>query len=248
MTLSLVAPLVVLALVDSTSFGTLLIPVWLLLKPGRVRVARMLLYLGTITVFYFIVGLVITLGAGAFWKPITQLLETRTALWVLLVAGVGLVVFSFRIDSKKARLRKREGGGRVARWRERAMGEGAAGSGSAAALMGLALGAATLEVATMLPYLAAIAMITAAAMGPIATAATLAAYCLVMVLPALALLIARLVADRRVEPSLRRFGDWMSKHAAGTTAWVVGIVGFLIARDAASRLGLLETLANVRIQ
>ncbi|MEK8226364.1 hypothetical protein NKG05_10320 [Oerskovia sp. M15] len=32
--------------------------------PGRVRVARMLVYLGTIVAFYFAVGLVIMLGAG----------------------------------------------------------------------------------------------------------------------------------------------------------------------------------------
>jgi hypothetical protein len=66
----------------------------------------------------------------------------------------------------------------------------------------------------------------------------MAAYCLVMVLPALALLGARLVARRAVEPLLERINAWMTKHAASTTAWVVGIVGFLLARDAAGRLGL----------
>ena len=34
--------LVVLALIDSTSFGTLLIPVWFMLAPGRVRPGRLL--------------------------------------------------------------------------------------------------------------------------------------------------------------------------------------------------------------
>ena len=35
MTTTLAVSLAVLALVDSTSFGTLLIPIWLLLTPGR---------------------------------------------------------------------------------------------------------------------------------------------------------------------------------------------------------------------
>lgn len=76
-------------------------------------------------------------------------------------------------------------------------------------------------------YLAAIGMITAAGFALPATTAVLAGYCLVMVL-----LIVRILAGTTVEEGLQRFGGWMAKHAAGTTAWVVGIVGFLIARDA----------------
>ncbi|KPC71631.1 hypothetical protein ADL26_15330, partial [Thermoactinomyces vulgaris] len=110
--------------------------------------------------------------------------------------------------------------------------------------LGLALGAATIEVATMLPYLAAIGMVTSAGIGAAGITATMAGYCLVMVLPALVLLAARLVARNAVEPVLRRINDWMVKNAASTTGWVLGIVGFLVARDAAWRLGLFEILLN----
>ena len=57
--------LAVLALIDSTSFGTLLIPIWLMLAPGRLRPGRMLLYLGTIYGFYLILGILLALGASA---------------------------------------------------------------------------------------------------------------------------------------------------------------------------------------
>lgn len=40
--------LLVLALVDSLSIGTLLIPLFLLVAPGRVRAGRVLLYLATV--------------------------------------------------------------------------------------------------------------------------------------------------------------------------------------------------------
>lgn len=240
------ASLAALALIDSTSFGTLLIPIWLLLAPGRVKAGRMLVYLGTIVVFYFAVGMAIVLGAGAFTDDLGAFLDTRPAMWVQLAIGVGLVIISFRFDSKKAK----EGGGRTARWRERALGIETAEPGatrtrtSALPLVGLALGAATLEVATMLPYLAAIGIVTTAGIGTAATTATMAGYCLVMVLPALALLTARLVARNAVEPLLVKINDWMTRNAASTTGWIVGIVGFLIARDAAWRLGLLEQLLN----
>jgi hypothetical protein len=250
MDLALLASLVVLALLDSTSFGTLLIPVWLLLTPGPVRAGRIVLYLSTIAVFYFAVGMAVVLGANAFMSEISAALETEAAQWTQLVLGVGLFALSFRMDSK----RKREGGGRLMRWRERALGveeaEGVGGAatrtrkGSALSLVGLALAAATVEVATMLPYLAAIGLVTTAGIGAVGVTLTMAGYCVVMVLPALVLLAARLFARRVVEPVLVKVNDWMTKHAASTTSWIVGIVGFLLARDAAWRLGLFEGMLN----
>ena len=53
----LLGQLVVLALIDSTSFGTLLIPLWFLLVPGRVRAHRVLVFLGTVAAFYLGVGI-----------------------------------------------------------------------------------------------------------------------------------------------------------------------------------------------
>src|SRR5690606_874897 len=116
-----------LALIDSTSFGTLLIPVWLLMTPGQVRVVRMLVYLGTIVVFYFGVGLLIMFGADAFFRQFGGVLASTPALVVQVVIGVALFALSFAMDSKRAKARAAEraanGGGRVSKWRARAMGE-----------------------------------------------------------------------------------------------------------------------------
>src|SRR5690606_22207760 len=59
------ATLAVLALVHSTSFGTLLIPVCCLLTPGRVRVARILVFLGTVAGFYLLLGVALVAGLDA---------------------------------------------------------------------------------------------------------------------------------------------------------------------------------------
>jgi cytochrome c biogenesis protein CcdA len=233
--------LALLALIDSTSFGTLLIPIWLLLYPGRVRPTRMLLFLGTVASFYFVIGLLLALGAIAFLPQITALLNTQIANWVQLVVGVALFFLSFRLGRKR-RMAPADGG-RIARWRERALGtaspDGDVGAGQAtASLVGLALTAAALEITTMLPYLAAIGLITTSGLTIAGTALVMAAYCLVMVTPALVLLALRFVAGRRIEPMLTRISDWMTN--SDTLAWIVGIVGFLLARDAVARLGLLN--------
>lgn len=227
MTLDLLAPLGVLALIDSTSFGTLLIPIWFLLAPGRLRPGRILVFLGTVAGFYFVVGLLLVTGLGSVLGEVGGLLDNPVVARVQLVVGVALVVWSFFIGKKKP-----DGEGRLLRWRTRAMAEGA----GLRSLVGLALAAALVEVASMLPYLAATGLIGAADVTWSQRVALLAGYCLVMVLPALVLLALRLVAHRLIAPLLDRVAAYLERTGGEWTAWIVGIVGFLIARDAVARV------------
>jgi hypothetical protein len=256
---ALIGALAVLALIDSTSFGTLLIPVWLLMSPGRVRVGRMLIYLGSIAGFYALIGLAILLGAGALSDTLTSLSSTRPFLIAQLVVGVGLFAWSFKLEPVGGRKRTEPTAaatpagaptpgttraavdtaaepvrpGRLSRWRERVL-SSESGSGSALAL--LAIGAGLVEVASMLPYLAALGLIGTQGPAWPVSGLWIVGYCLVMIAPALVLLAARVFAARLVERPLGRLDKWLTKNAASTTAWVVGIVGFLVARDAIGRL------------
>lgn len=223
MDLALLGSLAALALIDSTSFGTLLIPIWLLMNPGGLRPGRILVFLGTVAAFYFTLGLAVALGADALLPQITRVLDTRPAGWIQLVLGVALFFLSFRLDHKK------DGNPRMIRWRERALTDG-----NLAGLAALALAAAAAEVTTMLPYLAAIGLLTNAGLAPAPIALVMAGYCLLMIAPALLLLTIRLTAGDRITPLLKRVDDWLTQSNA--LAWVVGIVGFLLARDAAARL------------
>ena len=250
---ALIGALAVLALIDSTSFGTLRIPVWLLMSPGRVRVGRMIVYLGSIAGFYALVGLAILLGAGALGDTLTSLSGSRPFLIAQLLVGVGLFVWSFKLEPSKERKAADAAAdsataagapafpaalpaarpGRLNRWRERALGSE---SGSWPALAGLAVGAGLVEVASMLPYLAALGLIGTQGPGWPTSGLWVLGYCLVMILPALVLTAARVFASRLVERPLGRLDGWLTRNAASTTAWVVGIVGFLVARDAIGRL------------
>ncbi|WP_433388814.1 GAP family protein [Micromonospora sp. KLBMP9576] len=231
MSVGLLLPLAGLALVDSTSIGTLFIPIWLLLAPGRVDARRILVYLGTITVFYFAVGLLLAFGGSRLADLLGGAMDNRQVLWAQLVLGVGLFALSFRYDGKRSR---RSGG--VLRWRDRAT----SGDSSARWLAGLALLAALAEVATMLPYLGAVGLLTTSGLGAVELVGLLAGYCLVMVLPAVLLLAARMALPRLVEPVLVRLNGWIERHSGGMLGWILAIAGFLLARDAAFRLGLFD--------
>ncbi|MFF5172294.1 GAP family protein [Micromonospora sp. NPDC000089] len=233
MSYGLLLSLAGLALIDSTSIGTLFIPIWLLLAPGRVSVARILAYLATITVFYFAVGLVLMFAGTWIVDRLGGALDARPVLWAQLVVGILLLLLSFRYDG-----RRDSGRGAMLRWRDRAT----AGNASVRALVGLALFAALVEVATMLPYLGAIGLLTTSELGGPTMVALLGAYCLVMVLPAVLLTAARVGLPGLLEPLLVRLNAWIDKRAGSALGWVLGIAGFLVARDATVKLGLLERI------
>lgn len=235
MSAALVGSLVVLALVDSTSIGTLFVPIVLMLVPGPARSGRILGYLLSIASFYFVVGALILLGAGAVVDAFGDALSGRPAYWAQLAIGVGLFALSFRFDPKR---RAAQGKSPTANWTDRAQ----RALDSPATLVTLALTAGILEVATMFPYLGAIALITGADLGFAADVSILAGYCLVMVLPALVLLVVRIAVAERITRLLTKLNVWFEKHAVGATGWILAIVGFLIARDAAFHLGLFDWL------
>lgn len=262
--------LALLALLDGLSIGTLLIPVFLLLAPGRVRARRILLYLGTIAGFYLLVGVLFMIGLVNLIDVASGFLASPTGTVLRLIAGAALLLTGILMGSgspKKAAVPAgatdadspapagspsspaapaapgaiAERPGRLLRWRDRLM----AADASTGAVMAVALAAGLAEVATMLPYLVAMGALAEASVPMPVRFAALAAYCLVMVAPALVLLVLRLVAARAVDAPLRRFATWMERTSRENTAWIVGIVGFLVARGAATDLGVFDWLARL---
>ena len=220
-----------LALVDSTSFGTLLVPVWLM-TARQVLVRQHLLYLAVVGACYFALGLALAFGLSSVWDDLGAALDTTPVLVAELVLGAALVVLALL----PRRWRPAARPGRAARWRDEQLAHGA----SARPLVLLALVAVALEALTMLPYLAAVGLITAADLRPATTALLLAGYCLVMLLPALVLVLVRRLAARRVEPLLHRIERLAARSGGEGTLWAAFIVGALLARDAAAGLGLLS--------
>jgi len=224
MTVALLLTLAALALIDSTSFGTLGIPVYLLLTTDRGRGGRLLTYLATVATFYFLVGVALMLGAGAAMDALDGALHSQAAYAVQLALGIALFALSFRFDPKR----------RAKRGRPERTFTPKVGGPRTMVLLGLTAGA--VEVATMLPYLAAVGMMTSAGLRAAQWLPVLAAYVLVMIVPALALMALRTAAGTWLEPRLERLRAWLTKHSASMLSWGLAIVGFLLARDAVFRL------------
>lgn len=268
--------LAVLALIDGLSVGTLLIPVFLLLSPGRVRAGRILLYLVTIAAFYLVVGLLFLWGLVNLVDVAAGFLASPAGLVIRLLVGAGLLLTAFVMPTgerqkKEANALSASGmrgaetsahaetgsslevgsdrpvdqdsprPGRITRWRERLLDPRTRGT----AVMAVAIAAGLVEVATMLPYIVAMTMLADAGVGTPLRAISLVGYCALMIAPALVLLVLRLVAARAVQRPLERFASWMERTGAENTAWIIGIIGFLVARSAATELGLFDMLVQV---
>lgn len=235
--LALLGGLGLLALVDSTSFGTLGVPVWMLVQP-RVRAVAVLAYLAVIAFFYWLLGLALLLGAQALTGvagTLSQWADSRPVVVAQLVVGVALFASSFAFTRKRGearRLRRGDRPTRIRRWTARAVGPDA----TIGTVSTVAIGAGLVEAASMLPYLAAVGILTASGVGTATSAGLLAAYVVVMVLPALVLLGLRLVAHDRAQPALETVHRWVERNKDEMLGWVLGILGFLLASDALQRL------------
>lgn len=216
----------ILALVDSTSIGTLIVPVLLLVTLGTRAgsVIRTMYYLLVIGIFYWLLGVVLTAGAMPLFERFGDALTARPAMAVYAVVGALLLAWSFRIDPKAIRKRGGDPEAGARRWLTKVQGAGSSFRG----LTVLAIGAGVVEVATMLPYLVAIGIIADSGIGIAMAAGVLAGYCLVMSLPAILIACGRAVAGARLDGFLERVQSWGIRHAANTLSWTVGIVGVVI--------------------
>lgn len=247
MTPDMVLQLTVLALIDATSIGTLLIPLWLLLRAGsRGNTGRILAYLAVLGGFYLGIGLLVLGGAGALLEPLlaseVKWIEQPAPRWVALLAGGSMLLWA--LMQRPAEKRQQVHAGNAGEPGEAAP-QGGAGPGAAEGTWGprisaalgsrfgvvaLALAAGLLELPTMLPYLGAIGILTAAPLPFAASAAALLGYALVMLLPALALLVMARVAGKRLDAVLKSLVGFAARASGEGLWWVVGIAGFLLMR------------------
>ncbi|WP_022871839.1 GAP family protein [Nesterenkonia alba] len=239
---ALLGILAVLALIDSTSFGTLLIPVWLLMAPGRLRAARLVMYLGVVAGAYAVIGVVLLAGLLLYGDQVLSSVSAAQQSQPFLIGQAALAAvliwYSMRLDpwteAGKEKKRRREAArgtaDRVGRFRNRAVGEGA--QGGLGALLALALAAVGLEIATLIPYLAGIGLVSTAAPELPGSVLMILFYCAVMISPALVLLLGRVVAHRLLERPLAALESFLSRHANGTIALILFLLGLFLGLNA----------------
>lgn len=219
--------LVLLALVDSTSVGTLVIPVMMLVGlPGKARqvVGRVVLYLVVIGLFYLLLGVALLAGLLPVLEAAQGLLKLPLVSLLAAILGIGLIVWSHYADPSTIRKRGGDPEASARRWSDRVQRAGS----SPRLVVGLALFAGLVEAASMIPYLAAMGIIAHLGMGLGMGALVLVGYCAVMIAPTMLLAGLRLLAGDRADRLLARVHAWALKHTASAFSWAIAIIGILI--------------------
>ncbi|WP_051260103.1 GAP family protein [Corynebacterium sputi] len=225
MTVSLALMIVGLALLDSTSFGTSLLPLWLLLLPGRIQLGRIACYLLTLGLSYFIAGVLLALGAERLlddWGALLLELPHHSLAAIQITVGLVVLGAGGLMLAKGKSSPKQPSTGALLRWRKQAM-----TAGSSAALIRLAVLAFAVEFVTMVPYLAVIGLLSTTELSFSAITAWIAVYCAIMIAPAAIATFVRIHAHERVGPTLGRLDAWLSRNGpiiSGATLTLIGTV------------------------
>ena len=240
--------LIVLALIDATSIGTLVIPIWLLLRRDyRSAIPKVLAYLGLIAVFYWVIGLLLRSGMSLA----SDIFQQPWAKAAGLVLGVLMLVWalSYRTDAQKeaARLKAGDAPGTAAP---------AAISPKLTSRVGTALDTRTgvavlavvaglLELPTMLPYLAAMGVLQGTGWPAATQMLVLAGYCLVMIAPALVLCAVRAILGERIDGWLKTASAKLTKISQESLGWIVGIAGYLLIRACLKDTNLSQLIHSI---
>lgn len=217
-----------LALADSTSIGTLVIPVLLLLAPGRPSFGRMLAYLAVVAGLYFAIGVALLGVTDASAAALQSPHAFTTGLIFEALLGLALIIFAVRRSLRP----KQSSSARVSSWRERALEPGA----PLMPLFALAVSAVAIEAASMLPFIGALVLISRDDLSIAGSALMVAGYCLLMILPALILTVLRRAGSARLDPVLERISRWSTKSAGSPVIlWSAGLVGAALIIDVVVR-------------
>lgn len=223
----------VLALIDSLSIGTFVIPLILLLR-RQSNLREIIVYCTVLGVFYFVLGVLLLLGVGSLQQYLLSAIDSTIGLWVQLVVGSSLLLWALFYDSKIVRKilgRKEYKRNVTGVWEKRISTRvGLVGIASIAILAGI------LEAATMAPYIAAIAIIGTSSMTFLLQMLTLLIYCIVMFVPVVILVVVSRTGGERLHNTLEKFKVWMERQVSLATPWVLGLIGFFLAQYAASQL------------
>lgn len=218
MTTELLLSVGALSLLDTLSPATLGVTVYLLLTERDRLITRLWVYLFTVAGFYFLVGAALMLGLDAVLQSVTGIFQNRTVSWVMAVTGGVLFAASFFVPTKRTTEPRRPS------------------SKSLGAMIGLGFTTSLLEVATALPYFAAIGLMSSAQLTPVQWVPLLAAYNVIMVLPPLLLLGAHLAFGRMMQRPLEKLRLKIAQNSGSVISWVLCIAGLILVLNSIDNL------------
>ncbi|MFS0562893.1 GAP family protein [Terribacillus sp. 179-K 1B1 HS] len=198
-----------LALLDMISPVALGVTFYWITEKRSDVVKKLFIYLATIAVLYFSLGLLLLLGLDFLLDKVVELLQTKGISWFLFLFGVTLFVISFYVPKKISTLDPSKRGRR-----------------NHAMLLGIFT--FLLEAGTALPYIAATGVIAAADGTWGQNLALLGGYNLLMILPCVMLYILFHFAGGSVKEKAGTLVQKLEQSTGSTLSWILCLAGLVL--------------------
>lgn len=200
-----------LALLDTLSPATIGVTVYLLLTEKEKLTKWLLIYLMTVALLYFLVGVSLMLGLGYLVDTISKILQNRIISWFIFIIGGLLFIASFFVQTKKKQTKLPV-------------------PKSKSILSMLTLGFTTflIEVGTAFPYFASIGLMINSNLSWFEWISILSAYNFIMILPPLLLFTFYLLFSKWITKPLQKLHMKTSNNKGTALSWIMCIVGFIL--------------------
>ena len=199
-----------LAILDMFSPAIIGVTVYVLMTAKAKQAKLLLSYLLTVVVFYFCVGLCLMIGLDSIIDPLANLFNHESTKSVLTVVGGILFIGSWFVPKKKSvespKIKKF----------------------TVAAMIVLGLTTSIFEVATAIPYFAAIGLMISNHFSTFEWLPILIGYNVMMVFPALALLFLFILSRRFVQKPLNYLQSKIQKSTSSALSWIMCIAGLIM--------------------
>lgn len=204
-----IAGILLLALADSVNPSAIVVTLYLLSTAGTRAAGQVLTYVAAIFATYLLLGVVMLLGLETVLPSVSGLLSGRAGFVLQGAIGLALVIYAWRTPAGPAAAP--------------AVTRPSAGTFAALAMLGVTV--TVMELPTAIPYLAAIALITDAALPLASWLPLLVVYNLIFVMPPLVLLAGHLLLQDRLAASYAALRQRVESGARETAQWIAGLVG-----------------------
>ena len=199
-----------LAILDMFSPAIIGVTVYVLMTAKAKQAKLLLSYLLTVVVFYFCVGLCLMIGLDSIIDPLANLFNHESTKSVLTVVGGILFIGSWFVPKKKSvespKIKKF----------------------TVAAMIVLGLTTSIFEVATAIPYFAAIGLMISNHFSTFEWLPILIGYNVMMVFPALALLFLFILSRRFAQKPLNYLQSKIQKSTSSALSWIMCIAGLIM--------------------
>ncbi|MGR6907148.1 MULTISPECIES: GAP family protein [Lysinibacillus] len=199
-----------LALLDMFSPSIIGVSVYILLVAKKKQTRLLSTYLMTVGLFYFSTGIFLMLGLGVIFSPISNLLDSYSARLIMTIVGGVLFIGSWLVPKRTAN------------------GSPKPKSLHVSSMVALGFTTSILEVATALPYFAAIGILTSNQIVFYEWLPLLAGYNLVMIAPGIILLCLHLLFRRFMNKPLRKIQKLFDQRTSSTLSWIMFFVGLIL--------------------